>query len=199
MAFDPYPLPYAYDALEPYIDAETMYTHYNKHYLGYLAKFNNAIVGTKWEEQPIEEILSNTKNLPKVIRQNGGGYFNHSLYWATMTPDPIEILDGPLKEQLEKDFGSLEDFYTELSQAAADVFGSGWAWLVSKKGKLSVMSTPNQDTPLAKGYTPILPIDVWEHAYYLKYRNRRTAYIQAWWHLINWRTVEQLFVDEKAK
>ncbi len=198
MAFDPYPLPYAYDSLEPYIDAETMYTHYNKHYLGYLNKFNNAVVGTELEELPIEEILKRPR-LTKVVRQNGGGYFNHTLYWATLTPDPIEILDGPLKEQLEKDFGGLENFYNELSQTAADVFGSGWAWLVYRKGKLSVMSTPNQDTPLAKGYTPLLPLDVWEHAYYLKYRNRRDAYIRAWWHVVNWRTVEQLFTEASAK
>lgn len=198
MAFSPYPLPYSYDALEPYIDAETMYTHYNKHYLGYLNKFNNAIIGTEFEEEPIEEILKRPR-LPKAIRQNGGGYFNHTLFWATMTPEPYELLDGPLADQLEVDFGGFANFYNEFTQMAASIFGSGWAWLVYRKGRLSIISTENQNAPFSKGYTPLLPLDVWEHAYYLKYRNRRDAYIRAWWNVVNWRTVEQLFVAALPK
>ncbi|RMG85351.1 MAG: superoxide dismutase, partial [Bacteroidetes bacterium] len=186
MAFQLPELPYAYDALEPYIDARTMEIHYTKHHAGYTNNLNNAINGTELEGKKIEEILANVSKYGDAVRNNGGGYYNHCLYWAVMSPDgggePSERMN--IHKAIMRDFGSFEAFKDQFAKAAATRFGSGWAWLVvDDKDHLSICSTPNQDNPLmdvsdCKG-TPILGIDVWEHAYYLNYQNRRPDYINA--------------------
>ncbi|MEE4196841.1 MAG: superoxide dismutase [Bacteroidales bacterium] len=198
MAFENPKLSYAYDALEPYIDARTMEIHHTKHHGGYTNKLNDAIKGTPLENQSIEEILKNISKHPVGVRNNGGGYYNHKLFWDIMSPDGGGEPSGKLMDAIKKDFGSFNQFKEEFSKAAATRFGSGWAWLINQQGKLVIASTPNQDNPLmdisdVKG-TPILGLDVWEHAYYLKYQNRRPEYIDAFWNVVDWNQVEKRFV-----
>ena len=198
MAFKNQNLSYSYDALEPYIDARTMEIHHTKHHGGYTNKLNNAIEGTLLENQSIEEILKEISKHPTAVRNNGGGYYNHKLFWDIMSPDGGGEPSGKLMDAIKKDFGSFDKFKEEFNQAAATRFGSGWAWLINQNGKLVIASTPNQDNPLmdiseVKG-TPILGLDVWEHAYYLKYQNRRPEYIDAFWNVVDWNKVEKRFV-----
>ena len=184
------PLPYAEDALEPYIDARTMGIHYGKHHAGYTRKLNAAIEGADLAGKSIEDILGNLDAVPAdirtAVRNNGGGYANHNLFWSIMSPDGGGEPTGALADAINGAFGGFAEFQSAFSAAAAGQFGSGWAWLVAEGGAVSVTSTPNQDTPLMVGKTPILGIDVWEHAYYLNYQNRRPDYIAAFFNVINW-------------
>lgn len=194
MSFELPQLPYAYDALEPHIDAKTMEIHHSKHHAGYTSKLNAAIAGTDLEGQPIESILSG--DLKPGIRNNGGGYYNHCLFWSVISPNGGGLPSGVLSEAINSTFGSFDEFKILFSNAAATQFGSGWAWLCSKNGKLSICSTPNQDNPLMQlgcGGTPILGIDVWEHAYYLNYQNRRPEYIDAFFNVVDWEEVSRRF------
>ncbi|PKQ69210.1 superoxide dismutase [Labilibaculum manganireducens] len=200
MAFELPKLPYAYDALEPHIDARTMEIHHSKHHAGYTNNLNAAVSGTDIEEQSIENILANISKQSVAVRNNGGGFFNHDLFWQVMSPKGGGKPSGSLLAAIEKDFGSFDSFKEEFSKAAATRFGSGWAWLVKQpNGKLVVSSTPNQDNPLmdvaeVKG-TPILGLDVWEHAYYLKFQNKRPDYISEFWNVVNWEEVAKRFQD----
>lgn len=189
-------LPYAYDALEPHIDAKTMEIHHTKHHQAYISKANAALEGhSDLAAKSIEDLVSNLSSVPEAIRgairNNGGGHANHSLFWTVMSPDGGGTPSGDLAEAIDSTFGSLDTFKEQFSNAAATRFGSGWAWLAVDGGKLVVESTPNQDTPLSEGRTPILGLDVWEHAYYLNYQNRRPDYISAFFNVVNW--------DEVAK
>ncbi|MDC3275060.1 superoxide dismutase [Flavobacteriaceae bacterium] len=202
MAFELPKLNYAYDALEPNIDARTMEIHHSKHHNGYTTKLNAAISGTALENQSIESILSSLDMNNKAVRNNGGGFYNHSLFWEVMSPIDKGELSGELKDAILEAYGSFEDFKSAFSNAAATQFGSGWAWLcVHKGGKVEVCATPNQDNPLMPGVscggTPILGIDVWEHAYYLNYQNRRPDYINAFFNVINWNEVAKRFAAAK--
>lgn len=202
MAFELPKLPYAYDALEPHIDARTMEIHHSKHHQGYTNKLNNAIAGTGLEGQSIEDILGNLDMSNTAVRNNGGGFYNHSLFWSVINPEDKGRLSGELKSAIESAYGSFEGFKETFSKAAATQFGSGWAWLcVHKGGKVEVCSTPNQDNPLMPnvscGGTPILGLDVWEHAYYLNYQNRRPDYIEAFFNIINWNEVEKRYAENK--
>jgi Fe-Mn family superoxide dismutase len=194
MSFQLPKLPYAYDALEPHIDARTMEIHHTKHHNGYTSKLNEAISGTALEGKPIEDLLKGLDMSNKAVRNNGGGYFNHCLFWEVMSPDGGGAPSGELAAAIDQAFGSFEGFKDAFSKAAAGQFGSGWAWLcVHKGGKVEVCSTPNQDNTLMPGVGcggyPILGIDVWEHAYYLHYQNRRPDYIEAFFSVINWAKV----------
>ncbi|MBE7633358.1 superoxide dismutase [Tenacibaculum finnmarkense genomovar ulcerans] len=202
MAFQLPELGYAYDALEPNIDARTMEIHHSKHHNGYTSKLNAAVAGTDLEGKSIETILANLDMSNGAVRNNGGGFFNHSLFWTVMNPEDKGYLSGDLKDAIEAKFGSKEAFIEAFSKAAATQFGSGWAWLCVKKGgEIEVCSTPNQDNPLMPGVacegTPILGLDVWEHAYYLNYQNRRPDYIDAFFKVINWNEVERRFAEAK--
>jgi Fe-Mn family superoxide dismutase len=190
--FDLSPLGYAHDALEPHIDARTMEIHHGKHHAGYTNNLNKALEEhKKLHDKSAEELVSDLSAVPEAIRtavrNNGGGYVNHALFWDIMTPGGGRSPSGDLAEAIAKKFGSVDDFKSKLQSAAAGQFGSGWGWLaVDGKGDLSVLSTPNQDTPLMQGLLPILGVDVWEHAYYLSYQNRRPDYLTAWWNVVNW-------------
>ena len=202
MAFELPKLNYAYDALEPNIDARTMEIHHSKHHNGYTTKLNAAISGTALENESIESILSSLDMSNKAVRNNGCGFYNHSLFWEVMSPIDKGELSGELKDAILEAYGSFEDFKSAFSNAAATQFGSGWAWLcVHKGGKVEVCATPNQDNPLMPGVscggTPILGIDVWEHAYYLNYQNRRPDYINAFFNVINWNEVAKRFAAAK--
>lgn len=202
MAFKLPELGYAHDALEPHIDARTMEIHHGKHHNGYTTKLNAALEGTDLEGKSIEDILTNLDMSNSAVRNNGGGFYNHSLFWTVMNPDDRGYLSGELKDAIEAAFGSKEAFMDAFSKAAATQFGSGWAWLcVHKGGKVEVCSTPNQDNPLMPsvgcGGTPILGIDVWEHAYYLNYQNRRPDYIDAFFKVVNWNEVERRYAEAK--
>jgi Fe-Mn family superoxide dismutase len=202
MAFQLPELDYAYNALEPNIDSATMEIHYSKHHNAYTAKLNGAITGTDLEGKSITDILTNLDMSNGAVRNNGGGFYNHSLFWKVMQPENKGTLSGELKEAIEASFGSEEAFMEAFSNAAATQFGSGWAWLcVHKGGKVDVCSTANQDNPLMPGVTcggtPILGLDVWEHAYYLNYQNRRPDYINAFFNVINWNEVERRFHEAK--
>ena len=202
MAFELPELGYAHDALEPHIDARTMEIHHGKHHQGYTNNLNNAIAGTELEGKSIEAILTNLDMNNKAVRNNGGGFYNHSLFWTVMNPNDRGYLSGELKDAIEAEFGSKDAFIDAFSKAAATQFGSGWAWLcVHKGGKVEVCSTPNQDNPLMPGVscggTPILGLDVWEHAYYLNYQNRRPDYIDAFFKVINWNEVERRYTLAK--
>lgn len=202
MAFKLPELGYAHDALEPHIDAKTMEIHHGKHHNGYTTKLNNAIEGTDLEGKSIEDILTNLDMSNGAVRNNGGGFYNHSLFWTVMNPEDKGYLSGELKDAIEAAFGFKEAFMDAFSKAAATQFGSGWAWLcVHKGGKVEVCSTPNQDNPLMPGVscggTPILGLDVWEHAYYLNYQNRRPDYIDAFFKVINWNEVERRYAEAK--
>ena len=197
MAFELPPLPYAEDALEPHIDARTMGIHHGKHHAGYTSNLNAAIEGTDLAGQSIEDILANLDSAPEgirtAVRNNGGGYANHSLFWSIMSPDGGGEPQGALADAINSAFGSFAEFQSAFSAAAAGRFGSGWAWLVAEGGAVSIASTPNQDTPLMEGKTPILGLDVWEHAYYLNYQNRRLDYIAAFFNVIDWGKVAERY------
>jgi Fe-Mn family superoxide dismutase len=202
MAFELPKLGYDYTALEPHIDAKTMEIHHSKHHNGYTTKLNAATEGTDLEGKSIEDILGNLDMNNMAVRNNGGGFYNHSLFWTVMNPEGKGRLSGELKEAIETAFGSFDAFKDAFSKAAATQFGSGWAWLcVQKGGKVEVCSTPNQDNPLMPGVTcggtPILGLDVWEHAYYLNYQNRRPDYIEAFFSVINWNEVERRYAEAK--
>ncbi len=198
MAFTLPDLPYDKDALEPTIDATTMEIHHDKHHQGYTTKLNNAVEGTEMENMSIEEILAQgVDKLSTAVRNNGGGYANHNLFWEVMGPNGGGSPSGDLSEAIERDFSSFDSFKEQFESAATGRFGSGWAWLVVNAGKLEVMSTPNQDSPLMDGKTPILGLDVWEHAYYLKYQNKRPEYVSNFWNVVNWDKVAEYY--EAAK
>jgi Fe-Mn family superoxide dismutase len=191
MAFELPQLPYAYDALEPHIDKETMNIHHTKHHNTYVTNLNNAIKGNaELEAKSVEELVANLDAVPETIRtavrNNGGGHANHSLFWQLLSPNGGGAPSGELADAITKKFGSFESFKEEFNKAATTRFGSGWAWLVVNNGELEVTSTANQDSPLSEGKTPVLALDVWEHAYYLKYQNRRPEYITSFWNVVNW-------------
>lgn len=201
MAFELPKLPYAYNALETHIDAKTMEIHHSKHHQAYVTNLNNAIKDTDADKLSIEEICKNISKYPMPVRNNGGGHFNHSLFWTILKPQGGGEPTGALAEAINKAFGTFADFKTQFAAAATTRFGSGWAWLSVSGGKLVVSSTPNQDNPLmdvaeVKG-TPILGLDVWEHAYYLHYQNRRPDYIAAFWNVVNWDEVARRFAEAK--
>ena len=191
------PLPYAYDALEPYIDAKTMELHHSKHVQTYVDNLNNALVAyPQYQDWPIERLLYNLESLPQdiqaAVRNNGGGVYNHDFFFDIMTPDAKPLADGPLKTAIEGKWGSLESFQSHLKTAGLSVFGSGWAWLVADNlGELSIYKTPNQDTQIPANLTPIINLDVWEHAYYLLRQNRRAEYIDNWFNVVNWAKAEE--------
>jgi superoxide dismutase, Fe-Mn family len=197
MPYDLPPLPYDYDALEPHIDADTMRLHHDKHHQTYVDNVNKAIEGTEWDGRPIEEVLASLDQLPEdkrgPVRNNGGGHANHTLFWEIMSPDGGGAPSGDLAKAIDDAFGGLDELKGQINDAGLKRFGSGWSWLVHDGSGLVVMSTPNQDTPLMDGQTPLLGVDVWEHAYYLRYQNRRAEYLEAWWNVVNWpRVAEQL-------
>jgi Fe-Mn family superoxide dismutase len=197
MAFEVPPLPYDYNALEPHIDEQTMHLHHDKHHQAYVTNANAALEGTDWADKSVEEVLQNLDQLPQdkqaAVRNNAGGHYNHSLFWEWMGPNGGGEPDGALAEAINSAFGSFDDFKAGLKDAGVKRFGSGWAWLVHDGSGLSIVSTANQDTPLSDGKTPILGVDVWEHAYYLKYQNRRPDYLDAWWNTVNWAKVAEGF------
>jgi superoxide dismutase, Fe-Mn family len=193
------PLPYSYDALEPYIDAQTMTIHHQKHHQTYVEKLNEAVCKyPQLTNKPVEDLLANLEEVPADIREkvrnNGGGHYNHSFFWTIMGKDKGGEPKGKLKQDIDKAFGSLENFKKEFKTAALDRFGSGWAWLVKdKQGKLLIISTPNQDNPVMTGLSPVIGLDVWEHAYYLKHQNKRGDYIDNWWNVVNWEEIEKRY------
>ena len=190
-------LPYDYDALEPHIDEATMRVHHDKHHQAYVTNANAALEGTEWADRPAEEIVQNLDALPEdkraAVRNNAGGHVNHSLFWQIMSPDGGGEPGGSLADAISSAFGDLDALKAAVNDAGVKRFGSGWTWLVLDGGSLAVMSTPNQDSPLMEGKTPLLGIDVWEHAYYLKYQNRRPDYLAAWWNVVNWDEVQRRF------
>ncbi|HEX6228112.1 MAG TPA: superoxide dismutase [Solirubrobacterales bacterium] len=190
MAFSVPDLPYAYDALEPHIDEATMRVHHDKHHQAYVDKANQALEGTEWADREVEEVLQNLSSLPEdkqaPVRNNAGGHYNHTLFWQMLSPDGGGEPGGDLAEAIGEKFGSFDSFKEEFKAAGLARFGSGWAWLVKDDSALAVVSTPNQDSPISDGKTPLLGCDVWEHAYYLKYQNRRPDYLAAWWNVANW-------------
>ena len=196
------PLPYAYDALEPYIDAQTMEIHYSRHHQAYFNNLTKAVAGTEMEGQPLEALFAKMSQLPVAVRNNGGGHWNHALFWKSLSPQGGGQPDGELLAAIEKAFGSFDEFKKQFDAAAVGRFGSGWAWLgVGADGKLFISSTPNQDNPLMdvaeKRGAPLLGLDVWEHAYYLKYQNKRADYIAAFWNVVNWPEVAARFAAAK--
>jgi Fe-Mn family superoxide dismutase len=197
MAFEVPPLPYDYAALEPHIDEATMRVHHDKHHQAYVDKANAALAGTEFESKSIEEILKNLDALPSdkqtAVRNNGGGHYNHSLFWESMSPDGGGEPDGPLADAIASAFGSFGDFQAKLKEAGVNQFGSGWSWLVHDGSGLAVAGSPNQDNPISQGQTPLLGVDVWEHAYYLKYQNKRPDYIDAWWNVVDWGKVSERY------
>jgi Fe-Mn family superoxide dismutase len=202
MAFELPSLPYAYDALEPYIDAQTMEIHHTKHHNAYVTNLNAALEKyPNLADKSLEELVGNSQSVPEdirtAVRNNGGGHYNHSIFWTVMSPNGGGEPKGALASAISDAFGSFSDFKEKFSAAAAGRFGSGWAWLGFKGGNLAVISMPNQDAPLMEDLTPILGLDVWEHAYYLKYQNRRPEYISNWWNVVNWEEVSRRY--EKAK
>ena len=194
-------LPYDYSALEPHIDAKTMEIHHTKHHQTYIDKANAALDGTEWADKPVEELLANISSLPAdkqgPARNHGGGHHNHSLFWTILSPDGGGEPSGAIASAIDSDLGSFKEFKDKFTEAAVNQFGSGWAWLVVNSGKLEVTNRPNQDSPLMDGLTPILGLDVWEHAYYLNYQNKRPDYIEAWWNVVNWDEVTKRY--EAAK
>lgn len=202
MAFTLPSLPYAYDALEPHIDAQTMEIHHTKHHQAYITKVNEAIAGTPWEAKSVEDLVSQLAAVPEnirtVVRNHGGGHANHSLFWTVMSPSGGGKPGGELAAAIDNAFGGLAKLQEQFNAAAAGRFGSGWAWLSVDQGKLIVESSANQDSPLSEGRTPILGLDVWEHAYYLKYQNRRPDYISAFWNVINWDEVARRFAEARG-
>ena len=202
MAYTVPPLPYAFDALEPHIDAKTMEIHHDKHHAAYVTNLNNAIANTDLGNQSIESLCIHIDKVPENIRQavrnNGGGHANHSMFWTIMGPKAGGAPSGPLADAIKNELGGLDAFKDDFNKKGLARFGSGWAWLsLDKNKKLVVESTPNQDNPLMNGHTPILGCDVWEHAYYLKYQNRRADYLAAWWSVVNWPAVAERYAAAK--
>jgi superoxide dismutase, Fe-Mn family len=197
MPFDVPPLPYEYGALEPHIDERTMRLHHDKHHQAYVDNANKALEGTDWAERPVEEVLRSLDALPEdiraAVRNNAGGHANHSFFWEIMGPEGGGEPDGDLAEAIDAAFGGTAELIEQVNDAGVKRFGSGWTWLVVDNSSLAVTSTPNQDSPVSEGKTPILGIDVWEHAYYLKYENRRPEYLTAWWNVVNWQEVARRF------
>ena len=206
MAYTLPALPYSYDALEPHIDAKTMEIHHTKHHQAYIDNVNKAIAGTEWDQMAVEDLMKNLKNVPEdpsagsgqskrgVVRNHGGGHYNHSLFWTVIGPNGGGKPSGKLLNAITTAFQTFEAFQEKFETAAKGQFGSGWAWLTSNEsGQVAVSSTPNQDSPLMDGKTPILGLDVWEHAYYLKYQNKRPDYVKAFWQVVNWKEVERRF------
>ena len=197
MAFSVPPLPYAFDALEPHIDAKTMEIHHDKHHQAYVDKTNAALEGTEFADKPIEEIVANLGALPAdkqgPVRNNGGGHYNHTLFWESLQGGGVQTPSGDLAAAIDEAFGSFDEFKTTFQDAGVARFGSGWVWLVKGDSGLEVISTANQDTPLAEGKTPLLGNDVWEHAYYLTYQNKRPAYLEAFWNVVDWNKVAERF------
>jgi Fe-Mn family superoxide dismutase len=197
MPFEVPPLPYDYAALEPHIDEATMRVHHDKHHQAYVDNANKALDGTEWDDRPVEEVLRSLDSLPEeirtAVRNNAGGHANHSFFWEIMSPAGGGEPDGELAEAINSAFGSLDSLIEQVNDAGVKRFGSGWTWVVVDNASLSVMSTANQDTPISEGKTPILGIDVWEHAYYLKYQNRRPDYLAAWWNVVNWPEVARRY------
>jgi len=197
MAYSVPDLPYDYNALEPSIDETTMHVHHDKHHQAYVDKVNAALEGTEWADKPIEEVVANLSSLPAdkqgPVRNNGGGHYNHSLFWEWLSPNGGGAPDGALAQAIDSAFGSFDDFKSTFKAAGVNQFGSGWAWLVHDGSGLAVVSTANQDNPLTGGKKPLLGVDVWEHAYYLKYQNKRPDYLDAVWNVVNWQKVAELF------
>ena len=197
MAFNLPELPYAYDSLEPYIDAQTMHLHHDKHHQAYVDKLNAAVDGTEWANKTIDDIVASLNDVPEAIRgavrNNGGGHYNHTLFWEWMSGDGGGAPEGELAAAIDDTFGSFSDFKTKFEAAGVARFGSGWVWLIEDAGALSIVSTANQDSPVTDGKKVILGNDVWEHAYYLKYQNRRPEYLSAWWNVVNWEKAQQAF------
>ncbi|WP_147802907.1 superoxide dismutase [Alkalicoccus halolimnae] len=202
MAFTLPDLPYAHDALEPHIDEETMKIHHGKHHNTYVTKLNAALEGhSDLQNKSIEELLTDLNSLPEnvkgPVRNNGGGHYNHTIFWQLMSPNGGGTPEGELAGAINSTFGSFDEFKEEFKNAALGRFGSGWAWLVVNNGSLEIMSTPNQDTPISEGKTPVLGVDVWEHAYYLKYQNKRPDYVEAFFNVVNWNEVAKRFSEAK--
>ena len=197
MAYSVPDLAYAFDALEPHIDARTMEIHHDKHHAAYVTNLNAALEGTEWMDRPIDSVLSNLEILPEdkraAVRNNGGGHANHTLFWEIMGPDGGGEPSGDLAAAITDTFGSLDDLKAQVTDAGVKRFGSGWSWLVWDGTGLAVLSTPNQDSPVMEGKTPLLGVDVWEHAYYLNYQNRRPDYLAAWWNVVDWGAVAAKF------
>jgi Fe-Mn family superoxide dismutase len=202
MAFEVPPLPYDYTALEPTIDEQTMRLHHDKHHQAYVDNANKALDGTEWADRPVEDVLRNLSSLPEdkqgPVRNNAGGHANHTLFWEIMGPDGGGEPSGALAEAITSTFGSFEEFKTTVQQNGVTRFGSGWTWLVWNGSGLEAYSTANQDSPLLQGHVPILGNDVWEHAYYLNYQNRRPDYLAAWWDVVNWDAVAQRFEQARG-
>lgn len=201
MAFTLPDLPYAYNALEPHVDEQTMRIHHDKHHGGYVTKLNAAVEGTEYADWPIEKLVAEYASLPEnirtAVRNNGGGHLNHSIFWTVLSPSGGGEPTGDIAAAISSTFSSYAEFKEQFTNAATGRFGSGWAWLVVSGGKLEIVSTPNQDNPVTDGKTPVLGLDVWEHAYYLKYQNRRPEYIGAFFNLINWDRVNELYSAAK--
>ncbi len=197
MAYTVPPLPYAYEALEPHIDKMTMEVHHDKHHPAYVDKVNAALEGTSLVDAPIEDVLRKLSDVPDdkrtAVRNNGGGHYNHTLFWESMSPNGGGEPSGALADAISSAFGSFSDFQAKLKEAGVNQFGSGWSWLVHDGSALAIVATPNQDNPISSGSTPLLGVDVWEHAYYLKYQNRRPDYIDAWWNTVDWNKVAERF------
>ncbi|MHC4338978.1 MAG: superoxide dismutase [Planctomycetota bacterium] len=203
MAHELPPLPYAFDALEPHIDARTMEIHHGKHHNAYVTNLNKALeTHPELQDKPLEALIADLTRLPDdirtAVRNNGGGHWNHSLFWTVMGPGKGGAPSGPLADAIASSFGGFDGFKDLFAKAAATRFGSGWAWLIASGGKLEVSSSPNQDNPIMEGKTPILGLDVWEHAYYLNYQNRRPDYIAAWWNVVDWGAVAARFADASS-
>jgi Fe-Mn family superoxide dismutase len=202
MAYEVPSLPYDYAALEPHIDEQTMRIHHDKHHQAYVDKANAALEGTEWADKAVEEVLRNLDRIPQdkrtIVRNNGGGHANHTLFWEIMSPEGGGDPEGDLADAINEAFGSVADLKQKVTDAGVNQFGSGWGWLVVDGGSLAVISTPNQDSPVIDGKIPLLGVDVWEHAYYLKYQNRRPDYIAAWWNVVNWDEVARRY-QEAAK
>jgi superoxide dismutase, Fe-Mn family len=197
MAYELPDLPYAYDALEPHIDEATMRVHHDKHHATYVSRANEALEGTEWADKPVEEVLGSLDSLPEsirtVVRNNGGGHYNHTLFWESMSPSGGGAPSGDLAAAIDSAFGSFDELKAAIRRTGIGQFGSGWSWLVLDGGRLAVVGSPNQDNPISQGKVPLLGVDVWEHAYYLKYQNRRPDYIEAWFDVIDWDTVAERF------
>ena len=202
MAFEVPPLPYDYGALEPHIDEQTMRIHHDKHHQAYVDNANKALDGTEWADRPVEAVLANLEILPDdirtAVRNNAGGHANHSLFWTIMGPDGGGEPEGDLAVAIADAFGSVDELKAAVNDAGVKRFGSGWSWLIWDGTGLAVVSTPNQDSPIIESNVPLLGIDVWEHAYYLKYQNRRPDYLAAWWNVVNWGEVARRYAEAKG-
>ena len=202
MAHELPPLPYDYDALEPTIDEQTMRIHHGKHHQAYVDNLNKAVEGTEWADRPVEDAVRNLDAIPEAsraaVRNNGGGHANHTLFWQIMQPKGGGDPSGDLEDAIRDAFGDVDQLKAQINDAGVKRFGSGWTWLVLDGGSLAVTSTPNQDSPLTDGKTPLLGIDVWEHAYYLKYQNRRPDYLAAWWDVVNWDEIGRRYEEARS-